>query len=45
LPEAGNAAGEVAEEIELVAIVCAEVGVDVPDENSVDRAEARFGFG
>ncbi len=43
--ESGEAAGEIAEEIELIAVVDAEVGIDVPEEDGVDGAEAALGFG
>jgi len=43
--ESGEAAGKIAEEIELVAVVHADVGIDVPEEDGVDGAEAALGFG
>jgi len=43
--ESGETAGEIAEEIELVAIVDAKIGIDVPEEDGVDGAEAALGFG
>jgi len=42
--EAGDTAGKITEEIELIAVVGADVGIDVPDEDGIDGAEARFGF-
>ena len=36
---------QIAEEIELVSVVHANIGIDVPEKHGVDRAEAGFGFG
>jgi hypothetical protein len=41
----GEATGKVAKEIELVTIIDAEVGIDVPEEDGVDGADAALGFG
>src|SRR5579885_282038 len=45
LAQAGNSAGQVAQEIKLIAIVNAEVGIDMPDQNGVNRADTAFGVG
>ena len=41
----GEATGKIAKEIELVTIIDAEVGIDVPEEDGVDGAQAALGFG
>ena len=40
----GQAARKIAQKIELIAIIQPDVGVDVPEQNSINRAEAAFGF-
>ena len=40
-----NPAGKIAQHIKLIAVVDAKVGINVPDENSVNRADATLGFG
>jgi hypothetical protein len=39
---AGDAAGQVANHVELVAVVYSKIGIEPPDENGVDGAEASF---
>ena len=41
----GNSAGQVANEVELVAVVYSKIGVERPDEDGVDGAEASFDVG
>src|ERR1700676_3710468 len=43
--ESREAAGKIAEEIELVAFVEAEIGIDVPEKNGIDGSDTIFGFG
>src|SRR5947209_9691563 len=38
----GNAAREIAQQIELIAVVNAEVGIDVPNQDGIDRTNATF---
>jgi hypothetical protein len=38
LAKRGNAAGQIPEKIELVAVVDSEVGINGPDQDGVDRA-------
>ena len=43
--QAGDSAGEIAQKIELVAIVNADVGINMPQQHDVNRADAFFCFG
>ena len=43
--EGQQTAGQVAQKVELIAIVHANVGINVPEQDSVDRAEAGFRLG
>src|SRR5437016_6081227 len=42
LTNRGNAAREIAQQIELIAIINAEVGIDVPNQDGIDRTNATF---
>ena len=42
---AGDATGEIAQHIKLIAVVNSEVGIDMPDQNRVDGSNAALGFG
>ena len=39
-----NAAGKIAQEVELIAIVDADVGINVPEKDNVDGADTFFSF-
>ena len=40
-----NAAREIAQHIKLITIVDTEVGIDMPDENGIDRADTALSLG
>src|SRR5213594_1960868 len=42
LTNRGNAAREIAQQIELIAVVNAEVGIEVPNQDGIDRTNATF---
>src|SRR5216683_1597015 len=45
LSKGGNAAREITQKIELVPVVCAEIGINVPDQYGIDGADAAFRVG
>ncbi len=45
LAKRGNAARQIAQQIELVAVVHAKIGIDMPDQDSIDGANAALGVG
>src|ERR1700682_5016009 len=42
LPDRGDPAGQIAQKVELVAIVHSQVGINGPDQDGIDRADPAF---